>query len=143
MIVYYFSYLSIKVINIIRLEPLWLMPYASKLQPNWTRWHSFLSVGCVAAAAAASLSAAQPMLTHRLDSETLAADSHSPEPIVGRSWRELVGTGLLLGTVHVLSGPDHLSALLTLSGVHISDSTVHIFCHELFASSKTTTFFPW
>lgn len=27
----------------------------------------------------------------------------------------LIGTGLLMGLVHVLSGPDHLSALATLS----------------------------
>ena len=35
---------------------------------------------------------------------------------------ELVGLGLSLGVVHVLTGPDHLSALATLSA-NISDRT--------------------
>ena len=67
-------------------------------------------------AALASLAGAQQqMLTHMPEEELLLAGMPAP-PAPRRSVRELVGTGLLLGTVHVLSGPDHLSALLTLSG---------------------------
>lgn len=35
---------------------------------------------------------------------------------------ELVNAGILMGIVHVLTGPDHLSALATLSGTNISCS---------------------
>ena len=47
----------------------------------------------------------------RLDDAAPAA-LPPPQP---RSLLQLIGTGIILGTVHVLSGPDHLSALLTLS----------------------------
>ena len=33
---------------------------------------------------------------------------------------ELINTGILMGIVHVLTGPDHLSALATLNGMNIS-----------------------
>ncbi|KAL7473971.1 hypothetical protein ACHAXS_014241 [Conticribra weissflogii] len=33
---------------------------------------------------------------------------------------ELFGTGIIMGIVHVLTGPDHLSALATLSGTNIA-----------------------
>jgi len=33
---------------------------------------------------------------------------------------ELFGTGMIMGIVHVLTGPDHLSALATLSGTNIA-----------------------
>ena len=33
---------------------------------------------------------------------------------------ELVGTGIIMGTLHVLTGPDHLSALATLSATDLS-----------------------
>lgn len=36
-------------------------------------------------------------------------------PPAQRPFSQLIGTGIVLGTIHVLSGPDHLSALLTLS----------------------------
>jgi hypothetical protein len=36
-------------------------------------------------------------------------------PVPSRGWAQLVATGMVLGVVHVLSGPDHLSALVTLS----------------------------
>ena len=32
---------------------------------------------------------------------------------------QLASTGLLMGIIHVLAGPDHLSALATLSGTNI------------------------
>jgi hypothetical protein len=48
------------------------------------------------------------------DAATATADAALPPP-PPRSVLQLVGTGIALGTVHVLSGPDHLSALLTLS----------------------------
>jgi hydrogenase/urease accessory protein HupE len=30
---------------------------------------------------------------------------------------KLISTGILMGIVHVLTGPDHLSALVTLCGI--------------------------
>jgi hypothetical protein len=47
----------------------------------------------------------------RLEDEAAAVLPRPPP----RSLLQLIGTGIVLGTVHVLSGPDHLSALLTLS----------------------------
>lgn len=44
--------------------------------------------------------------------DNAAAALPPPPP---RSLLQLIGTGIALGTVHVLSGPDHLSALLALS----------------------------
>ena len=44
---------------------------------------------------------------------TSAPAAAAPPP---RSYAELVLTGVVLGTVHVLSGPDHLAALVTLAG---------------------------
>jgi hydrogenase/urease accessory protein HupE len=37
------------------------------------------------------------------------------ERVGGVDAGQLVGKGILMGVVHVLSGPDHLSALATLS----------------------------
>ena len=34
---------------------------------------------------------------------------------------QLATTGLLMGVIHVLAGPDHLSALATLSGTNIRE----------------------
>lgn len=36
---------------------------------------------------------------------------------------ELFGTGVVMGVIHTLTGPDHLSALATLSGTNISSQT--------------------
>mmetsp|Transcript_19234 Transcript_19234/g.35377 ORF Transcript_19234/g.35377 Transcript_19234/m.35377 type:complete len:384 (+) Transcript_19234:66-1217(+) len=38
---------------------------------------------------------------------------------------ELINTGILMGIIHVLTGPDHLSALATLSGTNISNRRSH------------------
>ena len=69
----------------------------------WIFANEMSGLGCIA----------QPMLTHMPESSPA---NQLPEP-AARGWTELVGTGVLLGTVHVLTGPDHLSALLTLSGL--------------------------
>lgn len=47
--------------------------------------------------------------------EVQAAPGKQGKPDGRRSYVDLVGTGIALGVIHVLSGPDHLSALLTLS----------------------------
>ena len=39
---------------------------------------------------------------------------------------ELINTGILMGIIHVLTGPDHLSALATLSGTNISNRSSHL-----------------
>ena len=52
--------------------------------------------------------------TSSIKSVADAAKPPAEEP-PPRSYSSLIGTGTLLGTVHVLSGPDHLSALMTLS----------------------------
>ena len=36
---------------------------------------------------------------------------------------ELINTGILMGVIHVLTGPDHLSALATLCGTNLSSSS--------------------
>eukprot|EP01052_Picozoa_sp_SAG31_P041188 SAG31_NODE_6177_length_2136_cov_1.305351_3_plen_150_part_00 len=75
----------------------------------------------------------QQMVTHGrspLDSDTAADGDDVLRPpsvdggVGGRGRMELVGTGIVLGTVHVLSGPDHLSALLTLSGSNGSEAVL-------------------
>ena len=45
----------------------------------------------------------------------LASSAAAPPLLQRRSWAHLIATGVVLGTVHVLSGPDHISALATLS----------------------------
>ncbi|KAL7540153.1 hypothetical protein ACHAXR_009901 [Thalassiosira sp. AJA248-18] len=40
---------------------------------------------------------------------------------------ELINTGILMGVIHVLTGPDHLSALATLSGTNISGKRISNF----------------
>lgn len=42
-------------------------------------------------------------------------DTESKEEDAPRSFAVLVGVGLSLGIVHVLTGPDHLTALMSLS----------------------------
>jgi len=39
------------------------------------------------------------------------------------STAELINTGILMGIIHVLTGPDHLSAIATLSGTNIERNT--------------------
>jgi len=41
---------------------------------------------------------------------------------------ELVVTGIIVGLFHVLARPDHLSALATLTAMHISDD--HMWCYS-------------
>lgn len=40
---------------------------------------------------------------------------------------DLINTGILMGVIHVLTGPDHLSAMATLSGTNISDKRISNF----------------
>lgn len=57
---------------------------------------------------------------------------HEQGEKVQRSMMALVGVGLGLGVVHVLTGPDHLTALMSLSvSAHYTPSPARIAPHRL------------
>jgi len=50
-----------------------------------------------------------------------AATTHPTMATAAPDSAELINTGIIMGIIHVLAGPDHLSALATLCGTNLTD----------------------